>query len=198
MSMSTRRNLKLFPKYYGPFQVIYKVGKVAYKLDLPSESRIFPIFHVSSLKKTLEEWIHPNPQLPEVTVDETLAPAPDCVLQRRLKRKRNRAAMEVLLKWQGTTEEEATWEIWRICAENFQTLRARSSEGNGRVMRRNTKGLFELRKISEIKRRWGKSFGKERGTEWRDKRGSWVCKTCSTNLYSGTRVVSSQYCQQLE
>jgi hypothetical protein len=122
MSVSTRRSLKLSPRYYGPFQIIYRVGKVAYKLDLPAESKIFPIFHVSSLKKTLGERIHPNPQLPEVTDNGTLAPTPECVLQRRLKRKRNRAAVEVLLKWQGASEEEATWEDLEELCRKFPDL----------------------------------------------------------------------------
>jgi len=106
MSVSTRKNLKLSPRYYGPFQVVHKIGKVAYKLDLPPASRIFPIFHVSSLKKTLGNQIRPNPQLPEVTIEGTLALAPDRVLQWCLKKKKNRAAVEVLIKWQWATKEE--------------------------------------------------------------------------------------------
>jgi len=45
---------KLAPRYVGPYQIMEKSGKVAYKVQLPFEMRaIFPIFHVSHLKKFL-------------------------------------------------------------------------------------------------------------------------------------------------
>ncbi|GJS66444.1 hypothetical protein Tco_0681008 [Tanacetum coccineum] len=43
---------KLNPRYIGPFNVLEKVGSVAYKLELPKElSRVHNTFHVSNLKK---------------------------------------------------------------------------------------------------------------------------------------------------
>nr|GEW27847.1 hypothetical protein [Tanacetum cinerariifolium] len=43
---------KLNPRYVEPFKVLAKVGKVAYKLELPQElSRVHHTFHVSNLKK---------------------------------------------------------------------------------------------------------------------------------------------------
>ncbi|GJW82147.1 hypothetical protein Tco_0146122 [Tanacetum coccineum] len=43
---------KLNPRYVRPFKVLTKVGKVAYRLELPQElSRVYHTFHVSNLKK---------------------------------------------------------------------------------------------------------------------------------------------------
>ncbi|GKD25418.1 putative reverse transcriptase domain-containing protein [Tanacetum coccineum] len=43
---------KLNPRYVGPFKVLSKVGKVAYRLELPQEfSIVHHTFHVSNLKK---------------------------------------------------------------------------------------------------------------------------------------------------
>ena len=60
MSVAVRRNLKLSPRYYRPNRVLQKIGKVAYKLDLPPDSQIFPIFHVSRLKKMIGEQTAPH------------------------------------------------------------------------------------------------------------------------------------------
>jgi hypothetical protein len=38
-SVAQRSNKKLSFKFYGPFQVLEKIGEVAYRLDLPATSR---------------------------------------------------------------------------------------------------------------------------------------------------------------
>lgn len=47
-----RHSLKLTTKYYGSFIVMQKIGKAAYKLQLPEGEGIHLVFHVSQLKST--------------------------------------------------------------------------------------------------------------------------------------------------
>jgi len=122
LTVVARRNLKLSPRYYGPFPILKWIGQAAYRLDLPQESLIFPVFHVSNLKKKLGDNTSVNPYLPLVTPDGTLTPEPEKILLRRLKRKGKRAAIELLVQWKGTTEEEATWVDWAELKKNFPHL----------------------------------------------------------------------------
>lgn len=47
---------KLSPHYIEPYQIVRTIGKVAYDLDLPSKLEgVHPVFHVSMLKKFLED-----------------------------------------------------------------------------------------------------------------------------------------------
>ncbi|GKF05512.1 putative reverse transcriptase domain-containing protein [Tanacetum coccineum] len=47
---------KLVPRFVGPFEIVEKVGPVAYRLDLPKElNGVHDMFHVSNLKKCLAD-----------------------------------------------------------------------------------------------------------------------------------------------
>jgi len=45
LSISGTTYTKLVKRYYGPYQIIERVGVIAYKLALPSHSKIHLVFH---------------------------------------------------------------------------------------------------------------------------------------------------------
>lgn len=66
LSVYMRKNAKLAGRFFGPFQIVKKISPVAYKLELPKESQIHLVFHVSLLRRKLGGDNMVLNQLPEI------------------------------------------------------------------------------------------------------------------------------------
>lgn len=78
-SVNRRHFHKLAPKFYGPFNVLKKVGKVAYELELPADSKIHNVFHISLLKEFKGDAPSVVPTLPAL-IDGKVVPQPQSIL----------------------------------------------------------------------------------------------------------------------
>ena len=113
---------KLSPRFFGPFQVLERIGEVAYKLDLPAGSAIHPVFHVSSLKAKLGQHNVSTPLLPSVNSQGIITLEPVAILQTRSHKLRNRTITQHLIQWQGGTADDATSEDLFLLQQQFPHL----------------------------------------------------------------------------
>ncbi|XP_042380780.1 uncharacterized protein LOC121973392, partial [Zingiber officinale] len=104
---------KLAPRYIGPFEILERIGAVAYRLALPpSLSGVHDVFHVSMLRRYVPDPTHvladiPVPVQPDITYEEV----PVRILDRKERQLRNKTIWLVKVGWQYHSDKEATWEL---------------------------------------------------------------------------------------
>ena len=61
-----RKDNKLAPSYYGIYNMLQKIGSMAYKVEVPPSSWVYLVFHVSCLKKVINDNILVQNVLPKL------------------------------------------------------------------------------------------------------------------------------------
>ncbi|GJZ71824.1 putative reverse transcriptase domain-containing protein [Tanacetum coccineum] len=103
---------KLAPRYVGPFEILKRIGPVAYRLRLPKELiEVHDTFHVSNLKKCLAD-ANLHVPLDEIEVDKTLhfVEKPIEIMDREVKTLKRSRIPIVKVRWNSRHGLEFTWE----------------------------------------------------------------------------------------
>ena len=109
-STTPRNNQKLAYRFFGPFQILARVGSVAYKLDLPSHSKIHPVIHVSQLKKHIPPRTEVSKDLTNAIINDTEVALPIAVLEHKLVKQAGAVHPRIRVQWSGMSSALATWE----------------------------------------------------------------------------------------
>ena len=109
LSLKATGTRKLMPRFIGPFKIKERISEVAYRLELPTELRIHDAFHVSLLRRYVDDKRTPPPPLPLV-IDGEDEYFVESILAHRDSGKGNRKKRSYLVKWLGYGVENNTWE----------------------------------------------------------------------------------------
>src|SRR3954466_7276955 len=107
------KSKKLTPRFIGPYQILDRVGKVAYRVALPPNlANLHDVFHLSQLRKYISDPSHVI-QMDDVQVKDnlTVETLPVRIEDRRLKQLRGKEIALVRVAWGGPAEGNVTWEL---------------------------------------------------------------------------------------
>jgi hypothetical protein len=126
-SLATRANPKLAFRYFGPFQVLQRVGGTSYKLQLPDGCLIHPVIHVSQLRRGVPPL---TPVLTDLPASSTSPPEPVKVLETRLYKHGGGTRSQVRVQWRDQPEALATWEDQHELLHRFPDAAAWGQAGS--------------------------------------------------------------------
>ena len=98
------------PRFIGPYEILERIGSVAYRLALlPELAKLHDVFQVSMLRRYRSDESHILP-VQEIQVQEDLSydEEPKTILAREVKQLRNKQVLLVKVLWQHHGREEAT------------------------------------------------------------------------------------------
>ena len=104
------KKVKLSPRFIGPFEILSRVGEVAYKLALPpSLSAVHSVFHVSMLRKYIPDESHViSLDSVELGPDLTYEEEPIAILDKQIRKLRTKELVSVKVQWKHRSVREAT------------------------------------------------------------------------------------------
>ena len=120
---------KLQRRFVGPFEIIQKVSSAAYRLKLPENWSMHPVFHISLLKSWREtQWSCPVEEIePEVELTTRPMYEVDRILKWRKVMVGRRRTREFLITWKDVALDEAEW-VAEADFEDRDELRRRIQE----------------------------------------------------------------------
>nr|GEU88347.1 Ty3/gypsy retrotransposon protein [Tanacetum cinerariifolium] len=108
LTLAKRLSNKLSKRYYGPYEILERVGKVTYRLALPETSKIHPVFHISILKAFSGNGIEKVSDLPEELYEGRPVEQPLTVCDAYTVLRNGIPTQQILVQWVGGSPEEAT------------------------------------------------------------------------------------------
>ena len=107
-SVATRQNQKLSFRFFGPYRVLQRVGKVAYKLELPHDCKIHNVVHVSQLKKFVAPGVQVSSDIPDLPSESDDSPLPVAVIASKAVARGSSVTTNLLIQWDGLPSSLAT------------------------------------------------------------------------------------------
>ena len=102
---------KLAARICGPFEILERIGPVAYMLALPASMTVHNVFHISLLKKYIPDANHViDWNVIQVEQEGVLQVHHVRILDRKRKQLRNQAMGLVKVQWTWYGPKDATWE----------------------------------------------------------------------------------------
>ncbi|KAM6546311.1 hypothetical protein CsatB_027047 [Cannabis sativa] len=115
---------KLSPRFIGPFEILERIGQVAYRLAMPPAlAAVHNVFHVSMLRKYVSDSSHVlSYEALELQPDLSYEEQPVQILDRREKVLRSKTVALVKVLWRNSKIEEATWELETDMQQKYPEL----------------------------------------------------------------------------